>query len=257
MLRGLLLFVLLVVASWPVRAEKAVTVFAASSLSEAMTQIAAAFEEETGAPVVLSLAGTATLARQIEAGAPADVFVSADTLWMDYAAARGAVRPATIVPVASNSLVVIGPAASSPLSLAGDAQAGRDLIARLDGGRFAIADPDTVPAGRYGKTALEALGLWGEVSGRLAPMENVRVALASVARGDTPLGLVYATDAAIEPGVAIVARVPKETHPEIVYPAAVTAEADLDGASAFLTFLKGATAAKILHSFAFVVDISG
>lgn len=231
------------------QAERSLTVFAASSMSEAMTRISEAFEAETGTPVVLSFAGTGTLARQIEAGAPADVFVAADALWMEYLAGHGAVRPETVVPVASNTLVLIGPAGSNALTLTG-----RDLEARLNGGRLAIADPETVPAGRYGKAALEALQIWDEVSNQLAPMENVRVALASVARGDTPLGLVYATDAAIEPGVTVLAPLPGTSHPDIIYPAAMTSVADEAAAAAFLDFLAGPEAAKILRSFSFVVD---
>lgn len=231
------------------QAERSLTVFAASSMSEAMTRIGEAFEAETGTSVVFSFAGTGTLARQIEAGAPADVFVAADALWMEYLAGRGAVRPDTIVPIASNALVLIGPAGSEAVTLSVG-----NLVAGLNGGRLAIADPDTVPAGRYGKAALEALQLWDQVADQLAPMENVRVALASVARGDTPRGLVYATDAAIEPGVTVLAPLPGTSHPDIIYPAAMTAVADEVEAVAFLDFLAGPEAAKILRSFSFVVD---
>ncbi|EEE43039.2 molybdate ABC transporter substrate-binding protein [Roseibium alexandrii] len=228
-------------------AERPLTVFAASSMSEAMGAIGAAFEAEGGVAVTFSFAGTGTLARQIEAGAPADVFVSADTLWMDYLKDRGAVLPESETVIASNRIILAGALDSAPLDLSADA-----IAARLGDGRLAIADPDTVPAGRYGKAALTALGLWPGVESRLAPMENVRVALAAAARGDTPLALVYATDAAIEPNVRVLAELPADSHPRIEYPAALTTDANHPQAVAFLDFLSGPEAVKILRSFGFV-----
>ncbi|MEP3045191.1 MAG: molybdate ABC transporter substrate-binding protein [Roseibium sp.] len=230
-------------------ADKPLTVFAASSLSEAMEKIGQAFEEETGTKVIFSFAGTGTLARQVEAGAPADIFVAADAEWMDYLVENGAVRPGTATMIASNALVLIGPKDTQSIELTSDA-----LLAALDGARLAIADPDTVPAGRYGKAALEHLKLWSDVETRLAPMENVRVTLASVARGDTPIGLVYATDAAIEPKVAVVTEIPTGSHSRIEYPATITEVSSHPDAEAFLTYLTDPKAQNVLRSLGFVAD---
>lgn len=247
--RLLLVAVLTLTALLPARAEQPLTVFAAASLREAMEAVGTAFEAETGTRVVFSFAGTGTLARQIEAGAPADVFLSADEAWMDYVRDAGAVDPDTIRTFASNALVLIGPEDGEPLELSPDT-----LSARLGPHRLAMADPETVPAGRYGKAVLENLGLWPAVSGSLAPMENVRVALTAVARGDTPLGLVYRTDALIEPDVAILHEFPQDSHPEIRYLAARTVSADHAAATAFLAFLSSQAATEALHSLGFVAD---
>lgn len=249
MFRILISLVLLALGSAIARADEPLTVFAAASMREAMEGIGSAFEEDTGTAVIFSFAGTGTLARQVEAGAPADVFVSADIAWMDYVSVRGSVREETVTDIAGNALVMIGAAGSPALNLTDEA-----IAARLSGERMAIADPETVPAGRYGKTALEHLGLWASLKGRLALMENVRVALASVARGDTPIGLVYATDAAIEPGVAVVAAMPEESYPPIVYPAALTTVSSHEKAQPFLNYLSGPRAKEILQSFGFVTD---
>ncbi|MCX2724713.1 molybdate ABC transporter substrate-binding protein [Roseibium salinum] len=250
MFRRLLVFMCLLPACLaPASAEQPLTVFAAASVREAMERIGAAFEEQTGTQVVLSFAGTGTLARQVEAGAPADIFVSADAAWMDYVRERGAVRADTIREIASNALVLVGPSGSPAIELDSEG-----LRAVLDGGRMAIADPETVPAGRYGKAALEKLGLWQAVSPHLAPMENVRIALASVARGDTPLGLVYSTDAAIEPAVSVVAQLPQASHPRIRYLAALTTSRAHPSAQGFLDFLDGPRSEEVLRSLGFVTD---
>ncbi|MCK7615610.1 molybdate ABC transporter substrate-binding protein [Roseibium sediminicola] len=247
--RLLLVVVLTLTALTPARAEQPLTVFAAASLREAMEAIGKAFEAETGTDVVFSFAGTGTLARQIEAGAPAAVFLSADEAWMNYVRDAGAVEANTIRGFASNTLVLVGPKGSAPLTPSPDG-----LSERLGGHRLAMADPDTVPAGRYGKAALEGFGLWSAVSGSVAPMENVRVALTAVARGDTPLGLVYATDARVEPGVSVLFEFPQSNHPPIRYLAALTGEGDQETASEFLSFLSGPDARQILRSFGFVAD---
>lgn len=248
--RMLPVLVLLLTVGLPVRAAEPLTVFAAASLREAMEQAGAAFEKDTGTRVVFSFAGTGTLARQVEAGAPAEIFVSADVAWMDYVLEKEAVQPDSVRAIASNAIVLIGPEGRTPL---GDLSA-QTLLDRLGGNRLAMADPETVPAGRYGKAALEDLGLWQAVSGSLAPMENVRIALASVARGDTPLGLVYKTDAAVEPGVAILFEFPPESHPSIHYLAALTSAQVHPDAAAFLEFLSGPISRDILHSLGFVTD---
>jgi molybdate transport system substrate-binding protein len=230
-------------------AQPSLTVFAAASMQEAMEKIGVAFEEETGVNVVFSFAGTGTLARQVEAGAPADLFVAADTAWMDYVEERGAVQADTITKVASNALVLIGPENSRKHDLAEI-----DLAGLLSDGRLAIAEPETVPAGRYGKAALEQLSLWQSVAGHLAPMENVRIVLTSVARGDVPVGLVYQTDALVEPGVAVIAEIPSASHPEIQYLAAVTGIRSKPAAADLLNYLTSPRSREILRSYGFVTD---
>ncbi|MEM9634613.1 MAG: molybdate ABC transporter substrate-binding protein [Pseudomonadota bacterium] len=233
----------------PATAQAPLTVFAAASMREAMERIGTAFEDETGNKVVFSFAGTGTLARQVEAGAPADLFVSADVDWMDYVVEQDAVRSDTVRPIASNALVLIGAADGPKVELVPG-----ELETALGGGRMAIADPDTVPAGRYGKAALESLELWQTVGARLAPMENVRIALASVARGDTPLGIVYRTDAVVEPAVAVLAEFPASTHPKIEILAALTTDGSHPAAEPFLEFLQQPRAREILHSLGFLTD---
>ena len=231
--------------SAPALAAEKVTVFAAASLTDALTAIGKDFQAETGNKAVFSFAGSGTLARQVEARAPADIFISADEAWMVYVTEKEAVDPATVRIIAENELVLVGPKGADKLDLTADA-----LTTRLGNGRLAIADPDTVPAGRYGKQSLENTGLWGAVSGKLAPMENVRVALASVARGDTPLGIVYSSDAFVEPDVEVLAVFPRESHTPIRYPAALTVGAS-DGAAAFLEYLSGDAARKRLEEAGF------
>ena len=197
------------------------TVFAAASLKTALDEIDARVVGPTGHRLRLTYAGTPALARQIEAGAPADVFIAADDQWMDYLQAAGRIDGASRVTLVGNSLVLIAPATERgdvPLDVAG-------LDRALGPGRLAVADPDTVPAGRYARQALEHLGLWHAVRGRLAPHENVRAALALVARGEAPLGIVYASDAVDERRVAVVARLPADSHAPVRYPAAVVAGA--------------------------------
>jgi len=250
MLRHLFLaFAMTYCALMPARADQSLTVFAAASLREAMETVGEAYERKTGTAPVFSFAGTGTLARQIEAGAPADVFISADAEWMDYVRGAGAVDEGSIQEFASNELVLIGSKDGPPLTVSTEG-----IEAYLGGQRLAMADPETVPAGRYGRAALDALGLWQTVAGSLAPMENVRVALTAVARGDTPLGLVYKTDALVEPAVDILFPLPRESHPPIRYLSAVT-KANEDGpARTFSDFLTGPEAQEILRSFGFVAD---
>lgn len=225
-----------------------VTVFAAASLRDALAEIAAAWDRETGHAVVPALAGTPALARQIREGAPADVFVSASRDWMDALEADGLIAPGTRADIAGNALVVVahGPDAP-PLDLAAEGA----LAARLGAGRLAMALIDAVPAGVYGKAALTRLGLWDGVAAQVAQADNVRAALRLVALGAAPLGIVYASDAAAEPGVRVVATFPPDSHPPIVYPAAVLARGDTPLAADFLAFLQGheAQAALARHGF--------
>jgi molybdate transport system substrate-binding protein len=218
-----------------------ITVFAAASLKNALDAVAAGYERETGRRVSISYAASSALAKQIEQGAPADLFVSADLDWMDYLQERGLVRRETRRSLVGNRLVLVAPAESpAPVALTPGS-----LAAALGRGRLAIAAVAAVPAGKYGKAALENLGLWREVAGRLAQAENVRAALAFVARGEAPLGIVYETDARAEPDVAVVARFPETSHPAIVYPVAITAASQSPHANAFLDALRNPRHAAI------------
>lgn len=228
-------------ATPPVSArDTQVVVFAAASLKNALDDAVLLYSEDTETEVLVSYAGTGTLARQIEQGAPADLFLSADRDWMAYLETRGLIRPETSRTVAANRLVLIAPAEAE---LAVDLQPGLDLRPHLGGdGRLAIADTEAVPAGRYAKAALESLGAWEGVTDRLVATDNVRTALAFVARGETPLGIVYETDVAAEPAVQVVGLFPETSHPPIRYRAAVTAASTSDEAGRFLDFLAGDTA---------------
>jgi molybdate transport system substrate-binding protein len=213
-------------------------VFAASSLTDVLGELAPAWEKTSGVSIKLSFAASSVLARQIEGGARADLFVSADQEWMDYLAARHLIRTDMRRDLAGNSLALIAPADSQ---IAVKLTSSLQLAPLLAGGRLAIADPDTVPAGRYARAALTHLGLWDSVSTRLARAENVRAALIYVARGESPLGIVYSTDAQIDPKVRVLATFPDNTHPPITYPAAATVSAG-PGSAAFLAFLGSAEA---------------
>jgi molybdate transport system substrate-binding protein len=224
------------------RAEGPVTVFAAASLQDALSAAAKTFTADTGIAVKFSFDASSTLARQIEQGAPADLFASADLDWMDYLAKLNLIDPKSRINLLGNRLVVIAPKDAALTELKFDQAS---FEAALGSGRIATGAVETVPVGRYAKGALEKLGLWTALSSRIAPAENVRAALAYVARGEAPLGIVYATDAAAEPKVKIVATFPRDSHPTIVYPFAVTAAAKGDDAKRFLTFLQGPAARAI------------
>src|SRR5467141_1658386 len=189
-------------------------VFAAASLSEALDEVGRAFTTRTGVRVNASYAASSVLAKQIEAGAPADAFFSADLAWVDYLDERGLLKRGSRRDVLGNSLVLIAPA-DSPLRLS--IAPGFDLTAALGEGRLATADPDSVPAGKYARAALTKLGVWQSVSDRLVRGENVRAALAYVARGEAPLGIVYQTDAQAEKRVRVVDVFPEDSHPPITY----------------------------------------
>jgi molybdate transport system substrate-binding protein len=232
------------------QAASSATVFAAASLKNALDEAVGAYAQGGGVKVTVSYAASSALARQIEAGAPADLFISADLDWMNYLQTRQLIRPATRVNLLGNRLVLIAPS-DSKTSLA--VERGMSLARALGDGRLAVADPDAVPAGKYARAALEALGAWNAVAPRLARAENVRAALAFVARGECPLGIVYATDAAAEPRVRIVGAFPAGTHPPIVYPAAVTATAKSTGAAGLLQFLGSAAAKPVFEKHGFTV----
>ena len=197
---------------------------------------------------VVSFAGSSALARQIEAGAPADLFVSADERWMDYLAQRGMLRTGSRAPLLTNALVLVAPAASrAVIALRPGVALGRALGNR----RLAMADPDAVPAGVYGKQALTRLGVWPQVAGRIASAENVRAALALVARGEAPFGIVYATDALADPRVRVVGRFPAASHAPIVYPVAVLNTSQTIEAERFRRFLLSPAGKAIFRRFGF------
>jgi molybdate transport system substrate-binding protein len=243
--------VVLACAGAPAKAQNApLTVFAAASLKNALDAIDAKWQAQGGANALVSYAASSALAKQIENGAPADVFISADEDWMNYIAQKNLIDPKTRVDLLGNKLVLIAPKAST-------AQAttiGPDfpLASMLGGGKLAMADPAAVPAGKYGKAALTKLGVWQTVSGHVAAAENVRAALALVARGEAPFGIVYQTDAAAEPGVKIIGTFPPDSVPPIVYPMALTKAAH-PGAEAYATFLRGATAKALFEAQGFTV----
>ena len=202
----------------PRAAQAGLTVFAASSLTDSMKAVAAAYQAKTGTKVTLSFGGSNTLAQQIDQGASADLFMSADTDWMDFLQKNNRIANDTRRNLLGNRLVLIGGSASKPLTIAPQF----DLAGALGDGRLALADPDAVPAGKYGKAALTALGVWDSVADKIAPAENVRVAMEYVARGEAPYGIVYETDAKVDPGVHVVGAFPENSHPPIVYPVALT-----------------------------------
>jgi molybdate transport system substrate-binding protein len=211
---------LALVATLPARAAETVTVFAAASLKDALDENVKAYRAQSGDRVVVSYAASSALAKQIDAGAPADVFISADLDWMDYVERRHLIKADSRRNLLRNRLVLIAPA-DSKTSV--DIGPGFPLARLLGNGRLAMANPDTVPAGKYGKASLEALGVWKDVQAKVAPAENVRAALVLVSRGEAPFGIVYRTDAAVEPKVRVVGLFPENTHPPIVYPMAMTA----------------------------------
>lgn len=233
----------------PGASPERITVLAAASLTEALTAIGAAYQAQGGAEVQFSFASSSVLARQIEAGAPADLFVSADLQWMDYLAERDLIDPASRTEPIGNSVVLVAPA-DSPLQPV-RVDAGLDLAALLGPeGRIAVGDPEHVPAGRYARDALVALGLWDAAEPRLARTDNVRAALALVERGETPLGIVYATDAAVA-AVKVLGTFPEDTHEPVVYPFALLGDAPSAAARAFLDFAVGADGLAILESHGF------
>jgi molybdate transport system substrate-binding protein len=230
----------------PARAET-VTVFAAASLKDALDENVKTFQAQSTERIVVSYAASSALAKQIEAGAPADVFISADLEWMDYLEKRGLIRADTRRNLLRNRLVLIAPA-DSKVSV--DIARGFPLAALLGNGRLAMANPDAVPAGKYGKAALEALGVWNDVKSKVASTENVRAALVLVSRGEAPLGIVYRTDAAADPKVRVAGVFPESTHPPIIYPAALTASAKA-AAAPFVNWLYRVEARAIFKKHGF------
>ena len=227
-----------------------VAIFAAASLQTALNAIAAEWSRETGRRAVFSYAASSALARQIEQGAPADLFASADLDWMDWLQERRLIRPETRRTLLGNSLVLI-----AGREWTGELAIGRGfgLAAALGESRLALANPQAVPAGRYAKQALTALGVWDQLAPRVAGADNVRAALALVARGEARFGIVYETDARTEPRVRVVGRFPADSHPPILYPVALTAGATSPEAAAFLAYLAGPAATLNFEAEGFAI----
>lgn len=240
------------VAGAPLQAEDAkkpeLLVFAAASLTNVLGELSPAFETKSGVTVKLSFAASSALARQIEAGAAADVFVSADHEWMDYLQTRALLDDKSRRDLVGNHLVLIAPADSTVTLKIGP---GFPLAAALGDGRLSTGDPDTVPVGKYARAALTSLGVWGSIEPKLVRAENVRSAMMFVSRGEAPLGIVYSTDAQVDPKVRVVGVFPDDTHPPITYPAAATKDAGKQ-AAAYLRYLSGTDARETWKKFGFV-----
>lgn len=248
--RRLLLAVLpLVCLSMAARAqERVLTVFAAASLTDVLQEVGEAYAKQTGRRVRFSFASSAVLARQVEAGAAADVFVSADEVWMDYLQQKQRVQVGTRTDIAANRLVLVAPVASTLQLKIGPGFALAAALGR--DGRIATGDPSSVPVGKYAQAALTTLGVWPSVSSRIVGAENVRAALYFVARGEVPLGIVYLTDARAEPKVRVVDVFPADTHEPVRYPAAAL-NAAMPEAQVFLSYLKGPAAQALFDKAGF------
>jgi molybdate transport system substrate-binding protein len=224
-----------------------VTVFAAASLTDVLDELAKSYERAGGDKVIASYAGSSALAKQIQNGAPADLFISADLDWMDYLDKRGYIKSESRQNLLRNRLVLVAPADSRAQI---DIAPNFPLAKLLGNDRLAMADPDSVPAGKYARAALEALGVWKDVKMKLAPTENVRSALTLVSRGETPLGIVYRTDALADQKIKIVGEFPENTHPPIIYAAALTTTARAP-AAAFLKWLNAPAAQSVFRKYGF------
>jgi molybdate transport system substrate-binding protein len=233
--------------------DKSLTVFAAASMKNALDDIAAAFTARTGVKIVASYAASPALAKQIEQGAPADIFLSADTDWMDYSIGKKTINEPTRINLLGNSLVLIAPKDSKIGNVA--IAPGFELAKLAGDGKIATADVKSVPVGKYAKASLEKLGAWTAAAPKFAMTENVRAALALVARGEAVLGIVYSTDAKVEPGVRIVGSFPADSHPSIIYPVAATTTAKAEAAD-YLAFLRSTAAKAIFEKYGFSFLVS-
>jgi molybdate transport system substrate-binding protein len=236
-------------APHPAAAQDQIVVFAAASMRNALDEADTAFTKTTGTKVTVSYAASSALAKQIAQGAPADIFISANIKWMDFLDGKKLIAPGTRVNLLGNSLVLIAPKDSKLNKV----EIGKGFdIAKLAGtGRIAVADVKGVPAGLYAKAALQSLGAWAAAEPKLAQAENVRATLAYVTRGETPLGIVYSTDAKIEPKVKIVGVFPADSHPSITYPVAATAESKNQKTKDYLHFLRTPAAKAIFEKYGF------
>ncbi len=230
--------------------DKSITVFAAASMKNALDDVDAAFTKTSGVKVVASYDASSALMKQIEAGAPADAFISADLKWMDYGSQKKLIKDDARVNLLGNQLVLIAPKDSKIDSVA--IKPGFDLAKLIGDGRLATGDVKAVPVGIYAQAALQKLGVWDSVEPKMAMTANVRAALTLVARGELPLGIVYSTDAKVEPGVKVVGAFPEDSHDPIIYPVAATVIAKPD-VTPYLAFLRSAAAKAIFESYGFVV----
>ncbi|MER9054658.1 molybdate ABC transporter substrate-binding protein [Mesorhizobium sp. M0904] len=231
-------------------ADDKVVVFAAASLKEGLDAVNKACEADVGEVATISYAASSALARQIESGAPADVFISADLDWMKYLSDRKLTKPETEVKLLGNQIVLVAPRDSKVETRI---EKGFALAGLVGDGKLAMGDVKAVPAGKYGKAALESLGVWSSVKGKVAQAENVRAALKLVSTGEAALGIVYATDAHAEPGVKVVGTFPAGTHPPIIYPVAQLADSKGKDAPAFLKCLQSAKAGELFKAQGFTV----
>jgi molybdate transport system substrate-binding protein len=227
-----------------------VVVFAAASLKNALDAVNAQWQKETGKKAAISYAASSALAKQIEQGAPAQMFISADLDWMDYVEKRSLIKPESRSNLLGNRIVLIAPKDKAQTV---DIKPGFDLAKVIGDGRLSMANVDSVPAGKYGKAALEKLGVWESVSGKLAQAENVRAALLLVSRGEAPAGIVYQTDAASDISVKIIGTFPEDTHPPIIYPIALTANATHPDAAALLAYIRSDKAKPLFEAQGFTV----
>lgn len=230
--------------------QSKLVIFAAASLKDALDEVNAVYQRDKGQETTTSYAASSALAKQIEAAAPADIFISADLDWMNYLAKKNLIKPETRANLLGNQLVLIAPVNSTVKLAIGP---NFPLAQALGNGRLAIADPSGVPAGKYGSAALEALGVWSTVTDKLAPAENVRATLLLVSRGEAPLGIVYQTDAVADKGVKILGTFPADTHPPIIYPIAAVATSTNPGDAGYIAFLKSPAARAIFEKQAFTV----
>jgi molybdate transport system substrate-binding protein len=237
----------------PATAQESVTVFAAASMKNALDEVDAAYTAKSGVKAVVSYGASSALAKQIAQGAPADVFVSADTDWMDYVARNKSINEPTRVNLLGNSIVLIAPKDSRIDKV--EVGPGLDLAKLAGDGKIATGDVRSVPVGKYAKAALEKFGSWQDAEPRFAMAESVRGALALVARGEAALGIVYATDAQVEPGVKVVGIFPADSHPPIIYPVAATTTAKPES-SDYLAFLRSAKAKMIFEKYGFKFLVS-
>lgn len=241
----------LAAAPMPAQAkDQSVTIFAAASLTEALTEIGDLYAKAGHARPTFNFAGSSTLARQIEQGAQADLFFSADEPWMDYVAERNLIDPATRISLLSNTLVLAAPA-DKPFTI--DVKPGFDLAGALQGGKLSLADPDSVPAGKYAKAALVSLGAWDSVQKFVVRSDNVRSALRFVESGDAAAGIVYRTDAIASQKVKVAGTFPESSHPKISYPVAVLKGPNAKAAKAFEKFLKSPQAKAVFKKRGFQI----
>ncbi|WP_411033293.1 molybdate ABC transporter substrate-binding protein [Shinella sp. BYT-45] len=234
----------------PAAAAEKVTVFAAASLKNALDAANAEWQKATGNETTVSYAASSALAKQIEAAAPADLFISADLAWMDYVAEKKLIKEETRANLLGNRIVLVAPKDKATTV---EIKEGFDLAGLVGDGKLAMGAVDSVPAGKYGKAALEKLGVWSSVEGKVAGAESVRAALALVSRGEAPYGIVYQTDAAADPGVAVVGTFPEDSHPPIIYPVAILLESQSPAAGAYLDFLKSDKAAPFFTEQGFTI----